>query len=69
MQLTIQIVLTERKTSPSTAFPQLLEKWLETFESEKRKVVTLNFQERFNFKRKLERTRPRIKIILSSSPS
>ena len=35
-------------------------------ESDKGKVVSSNFQERFNFERKLERTR--IKIMLSASP-
>ena len=68
MQLTIQIVLTERRTNLITVFPYLLKR-LETFESEKGKVVSSNFQERFNFERKLERIRTRIKIMLSASQS
>ena len=72
MQLTIQIVLTERKTSLVTIFPQLLKiiaKKAETFASEKGKVVSSNIQERLNFERKLERIKTRIKIVLSASPS
>ena len=73
MQLTIKIVLTERKTSLITVFPQLSQKKkqkrLETFESEKGKVISSNFHEKFNFERKLERTRARIKIMPSASSS
>ena len=67
LYLTFQIVLTERKTSLITVFPQLKKKWqrmLETFESEKGKVVSSNFQERFN-REKARKTR--MKIILSAS--
>ena len=65
-------MLTERKKSLITIFPQLLKiiaKKKETFENEKGKVVSSNFQERFRFERKLERTKTRIKIMLSASPS
>ena len=68
MQLTIQIVLTEKKTGLITVFHHLLKR-LKTFESEKGKVVSSNFQERLNFKVKLERTRTGIKIMLSASES
>ena len=66
--LTVPIVLKNRKTSPITIFPELLkdlklskvrkeEKWLAQFF---RKDLT---------ETKLERTRKRIKIMLSISPS
>ena len=46
----------ERERSLITVFPQLLKiiaKKPETFESEKGKTVSSNFQKRFNFKGKL----------------
>ena len=49
--LTVKIQLTERKTRLITVFLQLLKlmaRRLETFESEKEKVINPNFQERFN---------------------
>ena len=50
--LTVEIVLTERKTSLITVFHKMLKimanKRFETFESEKGKVVSSNFQEIFN---------------------
>ena len=45
--LTVQIVLTETKTSVNTVFPQLL-KIMAKKACEKGKVVRSNFQERFN---------------------
>ena len=79
--LTVQILLTERKTSLITAFLQLLKIWqkrLETFESDKGKVEKIRKEkgERKGLaqifrkdltERKLERTR--IKIMLSASLS
>ena len=48
--LTVPIVLIDRKTSLITVFPKMLKikARLETFESEKEKVVSSNFQEIFN---------------------
>ena len=46
-----QIVLTERKTTLFTVFPQSLKtmtKKLKTFESDKGKMVSSNFKEIFN---------------------
>ena len=45
--LTVQIVLTETKTSVNTVFPQLL-KIMAKKACEKGKVLRSNFQERFN---------------------
>ena len=59
-------MLAERKTSLITVFSHLLKR-LETFDIEKEKVVGSNFQKRLNFEKKLERTRTRIKIMLSAS--
>ena len=55
------------KNKSNYRFPSIKKKWqrkLETFESEKGKVVSSNFQERFN-REKARKTR--MKIILSAS--
>ena len=49
-----QIVLTERKTTLFTVFPQSLKtmtKKLKTFESDKGKMVSSNFKEIFNWEK------------------
>ena len=57
--LTVQIVLTERKTCLITSFPQLLkiiENKAWNFESDKGKMSTSNFQERLNWEKARKNT-------------
>ena len=66
--LTVPIVLKNRKTSPITIFPELL-KGLKLSKVRKEEKWLAQFFRKDLTETKLERTRKRIKIMLSISPS